>query len=67
MQVRCVTGGRSFIHFVNFASGPCCVLASDNQLRNVVRFCTSPGASSVFGIDPTFNLGKFYVTLTTFT
>ena len=60
-------GGRGFIRSVNFESGPCCVLASDNQLRNVVRFCTSPGASSVFGIDPTFNLGKFYVTLTTFT
>ena len=60
-------GGRGFIRSVNFESGPCCVLASDNQIQNVVRFCTNPQASSVFGIDPTFNLGKFYVTLTTYT
>ena len=36
------------------------------QLQNVVRFCTNPRASSAFGIDLTFNLGKLYVTLTTF-
>lgn len=60
-------GGRGFIHSVNFETGPSCVLALDDQLKNVVRFCTNPRASSVFGIDPTFNLGKFYVTLTTFT
>ena len=66
-KVDNIAGGRGFIRSVNFESGPCCVLASDNQLQNVVRFCTNPRASSVFGIDPTFNLGKFYVTLTTFT
>ena len=60
-------GGRGFIRSVNFETGPSCVLALDDQLKNVVRFCTNPRASSVFGIDPTFNLGKFYVTLTTFT
>ena len=66
-KIDLLPGGRGFICSVNFESGPCCVLASDNQLKNVVRFCTNPGASSVFGIDPTFNLGKFYVTLTTYT
>ena len=53
-----------FIHSVNFESGPCCVLASDIQMQNVIRVCTNPGAQSVFGIDPMF---KFYVTRTTFT
>ena len=66
-KVDNLPGGRGFIRSVNFESGPCCVLASDNQIQNVVQFCTNPQASSVFGIDPTFNLGKFYVTLTTFT
>ena len=66
-KIDLLPGGRGFIRLVNFESGPCCVLASDNQLKNVVRFCTNPGASSVFGIDPTFNLGKFYVILTTYT
>ena len=68
---RCKTdmmpGGRKFIRTVNFDTGPCCVLATDGQLKNLVRFCTSPGNSCVLGIDPTFNLGKFYVTVTTFT
>lgn len=59
-------GGRKFIRCVNFDASPCCVLATDSQLKNLVRFCTSPGASCILGIDPTFNLGKFYVTVTTF-
>jgi len=66
-KVDNLPGARWFIRSVNFESGPCCVLASNHQLQNVVRFCTNPGAQSVFGIDPTFNLGKFYLTLTTFT
>ena len=66
-KVDNLPGGRGFVRSVNFESGPCCVLASDNQLQNVVRFRANPQASSVFGIDSTFNLRKFYVTLTTFT
>ena len=45
----------------------CCVMATDSQLKNLVRFCTNLGASCILGIDPTFNLAKFYVTVTTFT
>ena len=52
---------------VNFDTGPSCALAMDLQLQNLVRFCTNPGAICVMKIDPTFNLGKFYVTMTTFT
>ena len=59
-------GGRKFIRTVNFDTSPSCVLATDGQLQNLVRFCTNPGAACVMGIDPTFNLGKFYVTVTTF-
>ena len=59
-------GGRRFVRSVNFDTSPSCVLATDLQLNDVVRFCTTPGELCVFGIDPTFNLGKFYVTVTTF-
>ena len=40
--------------------------SSRSQLNDMVRFCMNPIASCVFGIDPTFNLGKFFVTVTTF-
>ena len=59
-------GGRKFIRSVTFETGTCCILASDSQLENVVRFCTNKGDSCVLGVDPTFDLGKFYVTVTTF-
>ena len=56
-------GGRKFIRTVNFDTSPSSVLATDHQLQNLVRFCTKPGAACVLGIDPTFNLGTFYVTV----
>ena len=59
-------GGRKFIRSVNFETSPSCVIATDAQLQNVVRFCTNQGPHCILGIDPTFNLGKFYVTITTF-
>ena len=40
--------------------------ASDSQLKNLKKFCTNPTEPSILGIDPTFNLGKFYVTITTY-
>ena len=60
-------GGRKFIRHVSIDSSPSCVLATDAQLSNIQRFCTVPGESCVLGIDPTFNLGKFCVTVTTYT
>ncbi len=66
-KVDLMPGGRKFIRSVNFDTSPCCVLTADGQLESLVRFCTNPGASCIMGIDPTFNLGKFYVTVTTFT
>lgn len=59
-------GGRKFIRSVNFETSPSCVIATDTQLQNVVRFCANQGPHCILGIDPTFNMGKFYVTVTTF-
>lgn len=59
---------KMFVRNVSFDDAVSCVLATDQQLVDVERFCTSKtsGKSSVFGIDPTFNLGDFYVTVTTY-
>ena len=58
-------GGRAFVRSVTVDSSPSCVLSLDVQLHDLKRFCTDPSAFCVLGIDPTFNLGKFYVTITT--
>lgn len=41
------------------------VLASQQQLRDIERFCTNPAKFCVLGVDATFNFGKYYVSLTT--
>lgn len=59
---------KTFVRNVSFDDAVSCILATDRQLADVERFCTSRAStkSSVFGIDPTFNLGDFYVTVTTY-
>lgn len=51
---------------VLIGSSPCAVLASQKQLDNLVMFCCQDNNFSVLRIDATFNLGDFYVTLTTY-
>ena len=56
----------AFLRKVDNSSVPCVVLASNQQLQDVERFCTNPAKFAVLGVDATFNFGKFYVTLTTY-
>ena len=56
----------AFVRKVDNSSDPCVVLASNQQLLDVERFCTNPAKFSVLGVDATFNFGRFYVTLTTY-
>ena len=35
-------------------------------MKDLQRFCTDPAESCVLGVDSTFDLGKFYVTITTY-
>ena len=56
----------AFLRKVDNSSDPCVVLASNQQLQDVERFCTNPAKFAVLGVDATFNFGKFYVTLTTY-
>ncbi len=57
---------KEFVRNVSFDDTVTCVLASEQQLRDMERFCTNNPFASVLGIDPTFNLGDFYVTVTTY-
>ena len=58
--------GGGFLREVLISSTPCAVLAFDKQLDNIVTFCCQSSCFSVFGVDATFELGDFYVTLTTY-
>jgi len=55
-------GAPQFVRSVQAAPQPLCVLATDLQLKQVQFCCTDPENFSVLSIDPTFNLGAFYVT-----
>ena len=67
MQRGSLTWLTKFIRHVSTDLSPSCVLTIDVQLSNLHRFCTVYGESCVLGIDPTFNLGKFYITVTKYT
>ena len=57
---------RPFIREVVGAPELRCVLVFDWQLQDIVIFCNDPARNSIFGVDPTFNLGKFNLTVTTY-
>ena len=57
---------HKFIRTVNAATEPAVVVSTNCQLKDLSRFCTSSFEFSVLTVDPTFNLGEFDVTLTTF-
>eukprot|EP00112_Aurelia_sp_Birch-Aquarium-sp1_P016585 Seg3779.2 transcript_id=Seg3779.2/GoldUCD/mRNA.D3Y31 product="hypothetical protein" protein_id=Seg3779.2/GoldUCD/D3Y31 len=56
----------AFIRNVTVAPEKTVFLANNRQLNDLVRFCTKDGNVSVLGIDQTFNVGNFYVTLTNY-
>jgi hypothetical protein len=55
-----------FIRSIQAAPEPMCVCVTDRQLSEMEKFLTNPGETSVLGIDPTFNLGQFLVTVATY-
>ena len=57
--------GNRFLREVRTAPEFSAVLANNRQLDDMVRFCTR-SSTSVFGIDPTFNICDYNVTVTTF-
>lgn len=59
-------GEGGFVQEVKFGKTPEVVVSFEQQLDDLVRFCCNPKQFSVLGIDPTFSLGKFFVTVTTY-
>lgn len=55
-----------FVRCVSAAPEVSCILATNNQLNDMVRFCTNSTCFSILGVDQTFNLGDFAVTVTTY-
>ena len=62
LQCKSTEGCERFVQDVTCAPEPMAVLATDQQLFDMERFCCHPFKFSVLGIDPTFNLGEFSVT-----
>ena len=56
-----------FVRSVNFDKGVMSVVGTDQQFYDISRFCGhGSGVGSIIGVDPTFNLGDFYVTPTVY-
>ena len=55
-----------YIRAVQAAPEPVCVLATDEEICDLVRFCTNSSNFSVLTVDPTFNLGPFNVARMTY-
>ena len=59
-------GKEPFVRLVNAAPYPMMLLAYDYTLDDLCRFCTNESKFSILGVDSTFSLGKFDVTVTTY-
>ena len=59
------SGSQAYVRSVEAAPEPMRILATDQQLADLVRFSTSD-PFCVLNVDPTFNLGPFYVTPITY-
>ena len=58
---------EAFVRDVKAAPDPQCVLFFDWQITDMVRFVTdTEEQSGILTVDPTYNLGNFYVTPTTY-
>ncbi len=56
----------SFVRETRPSPEPAFVLGRDRQLDDLVRFCAASENFSILTVDPTFNLGDFDVTPTTY-
>lgn len=66
LEQNCHSAG-GFVRSVNFDDGIVSVVGTDEQFHDISRFCgRHVEEKSVLGVDPTFNLGDFYVTPTVY-
>ena len=71
VMVMCKEGkgkgdNQAFVRIVTSAPEPMSVLCTDSQLFDIQRFCTDACTSYPLSIDPTFDLGDFSVTVTSY-
>ena len=59
-------GDDPFVRIVTSAPEPMCVLCTNSQLFDIERFCTDAVTFSPLSVDPTFDLGDFSVTVTSY-
>lgn len=55
-----------FVRDVNISNEQTIFLANKQQLLDIERFCTNPEWFSVFSVDATFNIAKYYFTFGTY-
>lgn len=58
------TEGKDFVRIQELSGEPLILLATDNQLADLSRFCTQDLDFSHLSVDPRFNFGNFSVTPT---
>ena len=59
-------GEDPFVRIVTSAPEPMCIMCTNSQLNDVEKFCTDPSMFSLLSVDPTFSLGDFSVTVTSY-
>ena len=57
---------QAYIREVGAAPETFVFLANNWQLNDIMRFCTDKDNCSILGVDVTFNIGPFYVTITVY-
>ena len=66
LQAQLEEGSEKFIRDVKAYPKPAIVLASEQQLLDLEHFCCNAAHYSILTVDPTFSLGDFDVTPTTY-
>ena len=66
IMFRALSEEEAFVRDIKVLPEPAIILAHDYQLHDLSRFCTLPSSNCVLTIDPTFSLGPFDVTPTTY-
>ena len=66
LQAHLEGGDSKFIRDVKAYPEPAIVVASEQQLHDLQRFCCDQSEFSILTVDPTFSLGEFDVTPTTY-
>jgi len=66
LQAHLEDKDKKFIRDVKVFPEPAVVLATDQQLFDIEHFCCNPTKFSILTVDPTFTLGDFDVTPTTY-